>query len=125
MSNAFAPAGLLLAGVLTAASPAPAATAQGSVGATVIAPVSVMDTWADLPVAVSVFGGWVRLVMPPAGPPPLLSSLSTPLGEGEAAVGVAPSGDASAADVQGEFATSLSSPSPSNGGSYHVTVAFN
>jgi hypothetical protein len=126
MSNTLAPAGLLLAGVLTVASPALAATAQASVGATVMAPVSVMDTWADLPVAVSVSGGWVRLVMPPAGPPPLVSSLSNPLNEGDVVGGVSSTpSHAPTADLQGEFATSLSSPTPLSGGRYRVTVAFN
>lgn len=130
MSTAFVSAGLLFAGVLSVAS-AQAATASANVGATVIAPVSVMISWADLPVTVSLSGGWVRLVMPPARLPLRVSSLSHPLNEADLAVGVSSAGSttllraATAADLRGEFTTSLSPPAPLNDGSYRVTVAFN
>lgn len=114
--------GLLSLGGLTA-DQVRAATA--STRATVIAPASVMRSWADWPVTVSLSGGWVRLVIPAAAPPPLVSSLSNPLNDGDLVVRVTPSGDAAAADVRGEFATSLSLLAPQNDGRYRVTVAFN
>ena len=136
MSTAHAPAGLLLAGLLSAAS-AQAVTAQA--GATVIAPVSVISPWADLPVTVSVSGGWVRLVIAPARPQPLGSSPSHPLNEADLAVAVSSAGsttllrEARATDwrsaiegiLNAEFTTSLSTLAALDGGRYSVTVGFN
>lgn len=126
MSTAFAP--LLFVIFLSVAS-AQAVTAQAS--ATVIAPASVMRSWADLPVTVVLSGGWVRLVLPPAGPPPLVSSLSPLRDAADLVVRVTSTGGttllraATAAELRGEFATSLSSLAPLNDGVYRVTVAFN
>lgn len=128
MSIAFAP--LLLAAFLPVGS-AQAVTARASVGATVIAPVSVTSRLADLPVTFSVSGGSVRLMLPLAGPPPLVSSLS-PLRDAADVVvqvssegGTTSLGAATAADLRGEFAISLSAPMPLNDGGYRVTMAFN
>lgn len=126
MSIAFAP---LLFVAVTPVAFAQAASAQ--VGATVIAPSSLMRSWADWPFTVSVSGGWVRVVLTPAGLPPLVTSLS-PLRDAvdqvvavSSAGGTTLLGTATAADLRGEFATSLSLPAPLNGGLYRVTVAFN
>jgi len=127
MSTAFAP--FLFLAVLPVAF-AQAATVSAQAGATVIAPASVMRSLADLPVTVVVSGGWVRLVLPSAAPPPV-SSLSAAGSAVDSAVevpaagGTGLQGGATGADVHGEFATSLSSPAPMSGGSYRVTVAFN
>lgn len=128
MSIAFTP--LLFVAVLPVAfGQAASITAQAS--ATVIAPASVTRSLADLPVTVVLSGGWVRLVLPPAGPPPLVSSLS-PLRDAEdLVVRVTSTGGttllraATAAELRGEFATSLSPLAPLYDGVYRVTVAFN
>jgi len=126
MSIAFAP--LLLAAVPSVAF-TQAVTAQ--VGATVIAPASVMRSWADWPVTVSLSGGWVRLALPPAGAPLLVSGLSAPHDPADSIVAVSPVDSTTllrpgtAAELRGKFATSLSSPAPLSAGSYRVTVAFN
>jgi hypothetical protein len=105
--------------------------ASASASATVIAPASVMRSLADLPVTVSLSGGWVRLALAPAAPPPLVSSLSPLRDAADLVVRVTSKGGttllraATAADLRGEFATSLSSPAPLKGGGYRVTVAFN
>lgn len=114
-----------------------ASSAVAIASATVIAPVNVMTSWADLPVKVIWSGGWIRLAMPSAQPP--VSSPSNPLNEADLAVGLPPSGssalarDGAGADwrgtqkgtLHGEFTTALSAQAPLNGGSYRVTVAFN
>ncbi|MEC5214919.1 hypothetical protein RCH06_003491 [Polaromonas sp. CG_9.5] len=137
MSTVFASTGLLFAGVLSAAS-GQAATVSAGASATVIDPVNVTTSVADLPVTVSTSGGWVRVVMPPAQPPPVSSSSS---GGGNAGAAVAsPALDgasltlesfkqlaASDGTVQGDTVSALSllAPTAPNGGSYSVTVAFN
>ena len=104
-------------------------TVQAS--AIVIAPISVMNSLADLPVTVSLSGGWVRLALAPATAQLLVSSLSPLRDAADLVVQVTSAGStallraASAADLRGEFVTSLSSPTPLNDGGYRVTVAFN
>ena len=128
MSIAFAP--LLFAAVMPFAFAQPA-TASAQVGATVIAPASMMRFGAGWPVTVSLSGGWVRLVLPPTGPPPLVLSLSPLRVTADLIVRVTSAGGttalraATAVDLHGEFATSLSSLAPLNDGVYRVTVAFN
>lgn len=126
MPIALAP--ILLTVVLPVAF-AHAVTAQ--VGATVIAPASVMRSGTDWPVTVSLSGGWVRLVLPPASAPMLVSRLSALRDAADLIVAVLPAGSttllrlATAAELRDEFATSLSSPAPLSAGSYRITVAFN
>ena len=104
-------------------------TVQAS--AIVIAPISVMNSLADLPVTVSLSGGWVRLALAPATAQLLVSSLSPLRDAADLVVQVTSAGStallrtASATDLRGEFVTSLSSPTPLSDGGYRVTVAFN
>lgn len=116
-----------------------AATAVAS--ATVIAPVNIPASLADLPVAVSTFGGWIRVVIPLAQGPSPVSSASLGGRSAGAAVASPVVKDASltpenfkqlaAGDgmVQGDTVSALSLRAPktdvAGGGRYRVTVAFN
>ena len=127
MSIVWAP--LLFFAVLPGAW-AQAITVQAS--ATIIAPISVMNSLADLPVTASVSGGWVRLALVPVAAPLTLVSRLSPLRDAAVPlVRVTSKGGstllrtASVVELRGEFATSLSSPAPLNGGGYRVAVAFN
>ena len=141
MSTAFAPMGLLFAGVLLSAS-GQATSASASASATVIAPVNIPTSLADLPVAVSTFGGWIRVVIPLAQWPSLVSSASS--GGRSAGTRTAAASHclnlhfrtleclrqltAGNGTVQGNIVSALFLHSPKAGiagGRYRVTVAFN
>lgn len=118
-----------------------ARAATASASATVIDPVNVTTSVADLPVTVSRSGGWIKVVMPPAQPPPPVSRSSSGGSSAGAAV-ASPALDgasltlesfkqlaASDGTVQGDTVSALSLLAPTadaaDGGSYSVTVAFN
>ena len=141
MSTAFAPMGLLFAGVLLSAS-GQATSASASASATVIAPVNIPASLANLPVAVSTFGGWIRVVIPLAQWPSLVSSASS--GGRSAGTRTAAASHclnlhfrtleclrqltAGNGTVQGNIVSALFLHSPKAGiagGRYRVTVAFN
>ena len=140
MSTAFAPMGLLFAGVLLSAS-GQATSASASASATVIAPVNIPDSPADLPAAVSNFGSWIRVVTPLAQwPSPVLSASWGGRSPGASAA-ASPCFDlhfrtleclyqltASNGTVQGNIGSALLLHAPKAGmagGRYRVTVAFN
>lgn len=141
MSTAFAPMGLLFAGVLLSAS-GQATSASASASATVIAPVNIPTSLAGLPVAVSTFGGWIRVVIPLAQWPSPVSSASS--GGRSAGTRTAAASHclnlhfrtleclrqltAGNGTVQGNIVSALFLHSPKAGiagGRYRVTVAFN
>ena len=116
-----------------------AATAFAS--ATVIAPVNIPDSPADLPAAVSNFGSWIRVVTPLAQwPSPVLSASWGGRSAGASAA-ASPCFDlhfrtleclhqltASNGTVQGSIVSALLLHAPKAGiagGRYRVTVAFN
>ena len=140
MSTAFAPMGLLFAGVLLSAS-GQATSASASASATVIAPVNIPDSPADLPAAVINFGSWIRVVTPLAQwPSPVLSASWGGRSPGASAA-ASPCFDlhfrtleclhqltASNGTVQGNIVSALLLHAPTAGiagGRYRVTVAFN
>ena len=140
MSTAFAPMGLLFAGVLLSAS-GQATSASASASATVIAPVNIPDSPVDLPAAVSNFGSWIRVVTPLAQwPSPVLSASWGGRSAGASAA-ASPCFDlhfrtleclhqltASNGTVQGSIVSALLLHAPKAGiagGRYRVTVAFN
>ena len=140
MSTAFAPMGLLFAGVLLSAS-GQATSASASASATVIAPVNIPDSPADFPAAVSNFGSWIRVVTPLAQwPSPVLSASWGGRSPGASAA-ASPCFDlhfrtleclyqltASNGTVQGNIVSALLLHAPKAGiagGRYRVTVAFN
>ena len=117
-----------------------AATAFAS--ATVIAPVNIPTSLANFPVAVSTFGGWIRVVIPLAQWPSLVSSASS--GGRSAGTRTAAASHclnlhfrtleclrqltAGNGTVQGNIVSALFLHSPKAGiagGRYRVTVAFN
>ena len=133
--------GLLFAGVLLSAS-GQATSASASASATVIAPVNIPTSLAGLPVAVSTFGGWIRVVIPLAQWPSLVSSASS--GGRSAGTRTAAASHclnlhfrtleclrqltAGNGTVQGNIVSALFLHSPKAGiagGRYRVTVAFN
>ncbi|MDB5868996.1 MAG: hypothetical protein JWP96_1328 [Polaromonas sp.] len=120
MPSTFAPKGLLFAGVLCAAS-GQADTVAAHIGATIIAPVNVMTSWADFPVTVSRSGGWISVLMPSVQLPASLSNSSASLNEEALAIWRI----AIKSTLHGEFTTFLSAPKPLGGGRYSVTVNFN
>lgn len=140
MSTAFAPMGLLFAGVLLSAS-GQATSASASASATVIAPVNIPASLANLPVAVSTFGGWIRVVIPLAQLPSLVLSASSGGRSAGASAAASPCLDlhfrtleclhqltAGNGTVQGDTVSALSLRTPkagAAGGRYRVTVAFN
>lgn len=140
MSTAFAPMGLLFAGVLLSAS-GQATSASASASATVIAPVNIPVSLADFPVAVSTFGGWIRVVIPLAQLPSLVSSASSGGRSTGAIAAASPCLNlhfrtleclrqltAGNGTVQGNIVSALFLHSPKAGiagGRYRVTVAFN
>lgn len=118
-----------------------AATATAS--ATVIAPVHIPTSLADLPVAVNTFGGWIRVVIPLAQRPSPVSSASSD--SRSAGASAAPASHcldlhlrtleclrqltAGNGMVQGDIVSALLLHSPkagvAGGNRYRVTVAFN
>lgn len=116
-----------------------AATAFAS--ATVIAPVNIPASLADLPVAVSNFGSWIRVVTPLAQWPSPVSSASSGGRSADAIAAASPCFDlhfrtleclhqltASNGTVQGSIVSALLLHAPKAGiagGRYRVTVAFN
>ena len=141
MSTAFTPRTLLFAGMLSIAS-GQAISASASASATVIAPVHIPTSLADLPVAVNTFGGWIRVVIPLAQRPSPVSSASS--GDRSAGASAATSHcldlhlrtleclrqlTAGNGMVQGDTVSALLLHSPkagvAGGSRYRVTVAFN
>lgn len=118
-----------------------AATAFAS--ATVIAPVNIPTSLADLPVAVNTFGGWIRVVIPLAqGPSPVSSASSGSRSAGATTTAASHCLDlhlrtleclrqltAGNGMVQGDIVSALLLHSPkagvAGGSRYRVTVAFN
>lgn len=140
MSTVFTPKTLLFAGMLSIAS-GQATSASASASATIIAPVNIPDSPADLPAAVSNFGSWIRVVTPLAQwPSPVLSASWGGRSAGASAA-ASPCFDlhfrtleclhqltASNGTVQGSIVSALLLHAPKAGiagGRYRVTVAFN
>lgn len=115
-----------------------AATVTAQAGATIVQPVAVSASLGDLVVGVVASSGYVSVRIPlgftPAAPTsdkagalsvPAPSPATTPVGSNDPATGaIAPTGGV----VQGEFATSLSGTSPTDGDAAEprsITVAFN
>ena len=140
MSTVFTPRTLLFAGMLSIAS-GQVISASASASATVIAPVNIPDSPADLPAAVINFGSWIRVVTPLAQwPSPVLSASWGGRSAGASAA-ASPCFDlhfrtleclhqltASNGTVQGSIVSALLLHAPKAGiagGRYRVTVAFN
>ena len=140
MSTVFTPRTLLFAGMLSIAS-GQATSATASASATIIAPVNIPDSPADLPAAVINFGSWIRVVTPLAQwPSPVLSASWGGRSPGASAA-ASPCFDlhfrtleclyqltASNGTVQGNIVSALLLHAPTAGiagGRYRVTVAFN